>query len=167
MTLIDTGIILILLISIVVSVVRGFFREAVGLVTLVLALLIATLFAPQFGSLFSEQVDSPMARGVVAWIILFAGAYLIGMLIRYLFGKLREGKPLRLFDRMIGGIFGMLRGLLIVSLIVMAAHLDTFSSLRDDQMWHTSRLLPVFVDTSEKIHTLLPERERGYFDYGV
>lgn len=165
MTGIDIGILVIILISVVISIIRGFFKEAVSLLTWVAALLISTLFAYKFGSLFREEVQHDLARGVLAWLILFIGTMVIGGLINYLFSRLRAEIQLSALDRIVGLFFGLTRGVLIVSLIVMAAHLDFFTSLRDAAVWHTSSLLPYFVQFADGLHSLLPENEGRYFDF--
>lgn len=165
MTGIDIGLLVIVLISTVISIIRGFFTEAVSLMTWVAALLISTLFAYKFGSLFREEVQHDLARGVLAWLILFIGTMVIGGLINYLFSRLRADIQLGAIDRIIGLFFGFARGILIVSLIVMAAHLDFFTSLRDSAVWNTSTLLPYFVRFAQGLHSLLPEDEGRYFDF--
>ncbi|MBX2823313.1 MAG: CvpA family protein [Gammaproteobacteria bacterium] len=165
MTGIDIGILVIIAISTVISVIRGFFTEAVSLLTWVAALVIATLYAHQFGNLFRVHIEHDLARGVLAWTILFVGTMVIGGLINYLFSKLRAGVQLGAMDRVIGLFFGFLRGVLIVALIVMAAHLDFFTSLRESEVWHESRLLGYYVQIAKALHGLLPPDVSKYFDF--
>lgn len=166
MTGIDIGILAIIAISTVVSLIRGFFTEAVSLVTWVAALVISTLYAHQFGTLIREHLTDDIARGVLSWMVLFLGTLFIGGLINYLFSKLRSSVQLSVMDRTIGVFFGLTRGILLVALIVLAAHLDFFTSLRDGELWHTSSLLPYFVRLAKVLHGLLPGQEGSYFDFG-
>jgi len=165
MTGIDIGILVIIAISTIISVIRGFFTEAVSLLTWVAALVIATLYAHQFGNLFRVHIEHDLARGVLAWMILFVGTMIIGGLINYLFSKLRAGVQLGAMDRVVGLFFGFLRGVLIVVLIVMAAHLDFFTSLRDSEVWHESKLLPYHVRAARAMHGLLPADVGEFFDF--
>ncbi len=165
MTGIDIAILVIIGVSALISLVRGFFTEALSLATWVAALAIATLYAHQFGSLFSNQIVDDLARGVVAWLVLFFGSLLIGGLINYLFGKLRAQVTLSILDRGIGFLFGVARGVLVVTLIVLAAHLDLFTSLREGEVWNGSFLLPHFIRVAGFIHAFLPTREGSYFDF--
>lgn len=165
MTGIDIGIFVIIGISALISLIRGFFTEAVSLITWLAALFISTRYAHQFGGLFREQVENDLARGVVSWLILFMGTLLIGGLINFLLGKLRTNTTMSLLDRAIGIFFGVGRGILIVGLIVMAAHLDFFTSLREGTLWNTSTFLPYFVQLAKILHSFLPEREGSYFDF--
>jgi len=165
MTGIDIGVLAIIAVSTVVSLIRGFFTEAVSLLTWIAALVISTLYAHQFGSLFRVQIEHDLARGVLAWMILFIGTMIIGGLINYLFSKLRSGIQLGAMDRIVGLFFGLSRGILIVALIVLAAHLDFFTSLRDSEIWHESRALPYLVRVAELLHSVLPEDVGKYFDF--
>jgi len=94
------------------------------------------------------------------------GTLLIGGLINYLFGKLRAEVRLGVVDRIIGIFFGVARGILFVGVIVLASHLDFFTSLREGTLWNTSSLLPYFVELAKIMHSFLPQREGGYFDFG-
>lgn len=162
---IDIGILVVIGISALVSFVRGFFTEAVSLATWLAALVISTRYAHQFGGLFRQQIENDLARGVVSWLALFMGTLLIGGLINFLFGKLRSTVKLGLFDRVIGLGFGVARGILFAGVIVMAAHLDFFTSLREGALWNTSTLLPYILELAKFMHSFLPEREGSYFDF--
>lgn len=166
MTGIDIGFGLIVLISAFISFVRGFFTEAVSLLTWVAALVISTLFAHQFGSLFKHLVEDDLARGVIAWLVLFLGTLLIGGLINYLFSKLRTKVKRGPMDRTIGLFFGIARGVLIIALIMLLAHLDFLTSLRESELWNTSVSVPYFSRFASAMHGFLPAQEAAYFDFG-
>lgn len=166
MTGIDIGIMLIIGLSAIISFIRGFFTEAVSLTTWIAALVISTLYAYQFGSLFKHLVEDDLARGVIAWLILFLGTLLIGGLINYLFSKLRAKTRLSAMDRTVGLFFGFARGFLIVSLIVLLAHLEFLTSLRESELWNTSVSVPYFTRFATALHGLLPAQAGSYFDFG-
>jgi len=165
MTGIDIAILVIIAVSALVSFIRGFFTEAISLITWIVALCIASFYAYQFGSLFREQVENDMARGVVAWLVLFVATLLIGALINYLLSKLKSPTQLGLADRGVGVMFGVARGILVVGLFTLAAHLDFFTSLREGAMWNNSMALPYFIRLAKVFHSFLPEREGSYFDF--
>lgn len=165
MTGIDILVLIIIIVSAGVSLVRGIVSEAVSLIIWVLALIIATLYAFKFGSLFHAHIDDDMARGIVAWLFLFIGVLLIGGLISYLIRKLRPATDIGWVDRSLGIGFGLARGVLIVSLIALAAHLDFFTSLRESALWNDSTLQPYLTRIAKVIHSLLPGPVKGYFDF--
>lgn len=166
MTGIDIGFLVIIFISAFISFVRGFFTEAVSLITWIAALVISTLYAHQFGSLFQHLVEDDLARGVISWLILFLGTLLVGGMINWLFSKLRSKVKLSVLDRTIGIFFGIVRGILIVSLIVLLAHLDFLTSLRESELWNTSQSVSYFTKIAASIHGFLPANEGDYFDFG-
>jgi len=166
MTGIDIGFVIVIGISALISFIRGFFTEAVSLLTWIAALVVSTLYAHQFGSLFKHLVEDDLARGVIAWLVLFLGTLLIGGLINYLFSKLRSKVKRGPMDRTIGLFFGLVRGVLIISLIVLFAHLEFLDSLRESELWNTSLSVPYFTRFASAMHGMLPGSGGSYFDFG-
>ena len=139
MTLVDYLIILLVLLSAVVGVARGFLREIIALVTWIAALLVAWHFAgrlePYLGGLLSSPTVRPWAaRAVLAIAVLLAGAG-IGALVTHFV-------RLSLFsstDRFLGLIFGVVRGLVIFGVLVLVCQT---LRLNEEHWWRASRLLP-------------------------
>ena len=165
MTGIDIGILAIIGIAAVISFMRGFVTEVVSLATWVAALVVATLYAHPFGTLFRNQIDHDMARGAAAWVFLFVTTLLLGALINFLFSKLRAAAKLGPIDRTVGFLFGFGKGCLIVTVIVLAAHLAVFSSLRGGDLWNNSKLIPYFTEGARALHNFLPESQRSFFGF--
>lgn len=164
MSIIDIIILVIVLISALVSLVRGFFKEAVSLITWVGAIVITLLFTRQFATLLPrDTIESPAARLGISALVLFFGCLLIGGLINFLFQKILANAKLGPADRIIGAIFGIIRGALIVGLLVMIAHLAP--TMQQEYWWRNSRLLPRFENIAEFIHERLPEEIAGHFDF--
>lgn len=107
----DWAIIAILGISMVISLMRGFVREAMSLVVWIAAVVVALVFYQQLAPLMSELVSTPSLRYLVAWLILFLGVLLVGGLINFLLARLVSASGLSGTDRLLGLVFGALRGL--------------------------------------------------------
>ena len=139
MTLVDYLILALVILSAAVGVARGFLREIIALVTWIIALLVAWHFAgrlePYLGGLLSSPYVRPWAaRALLLLAVLLAGAG-IGALVTHLV-------RLSLFnatDRFLGLLFGVMRGLVILGVLVVACQA---LRLNEERWWHSSRLLP-------------------------
>ncbi len=141
------------LVSIVVGVFRGFFREALSLVTWVAALWIAMRFSsilePVLASISSEALRIWSARLIIFILVLIAGG-LLGALIGILVTK----TGLTGTDRLLGMVFGAARGVLIVGIVVMMFRL---LELDREDWWSESRLIPLALPVADVLQTLFHE----------
>ncbi|HBO38542.1 MAG TPA: colicin V synthesis protein [Pasteurellaceae bacterium] len=139
--MIDYIIIAIMFFSIVVSVFRGFVREVLSLASWVVAFIVASQFYPYLANLLT-QIESLYARNATAIGILFVATLIVGAIVNYTIGQLVDKTGLSGTDRILGGCFGLLRGILIVAAILF--FLDSFTSLNQNEMWKESKLVPQF-----------------------
>lgn len=137
---IDWTILIIIAISAGISLIRGFMREALSLAGWILAFFVAKGFYEDFSMLLVEHIETPSLRYGVAWAGLFLVTLTAAGLINYIIGQLVEKAGLSGMDRIMGMAFGALRGVLIVSLAVIA--LRTFTPVEQDPWWKKSQLLP-------------------------
>ncbi|WP_257287334.1 CvpA family protein [Endozoicomonas sp. SESOKO2] len=141
-TWIDWVIAAIVAVSSLISLKRGFFKEVLSLLTWVVAIFVAWTFNGSVANLLTQYVETPSVRVVSASILLFVATLLVGGLINRLFSELVEATGLTGTDRILGMVFGGLRGCLLVVLVV---GLMTFAPLENDEAWQDSVLLPHFL----------------------
>lgn len=139
---IDWAIIAIIAVSALISLARGFVKEALSLLTWVIAGLIAWMFGGALAGHLSPFIETPSLRVIVACSILFILTLLLGGLINYLIGQLVRVTGLSGTDRFLGMIFGAARGAL---LIVVAVGLLSLAPVEGDVWWRQSELIPHFL----------------------
>jgi membrane protein required for colicin V production len=156
MTPVDYILIAIVALSMLFGAIRGFLRESVALLGWLVGLWLAWRYAglvePYLGgALRGTELQVWVARLIVLFASIIT-AWIIGSLLGYLVQ--RSGLTLGL-DRILGGIFGLVRGAVIVGFAIMLADA---AELRGEDWWKGSKLMPL----GEEMATVL----RGYVETG-
>ena len=138
---IDIAILMIIAISALISLVRGFIREALSLAGWIVAIWVALNFSSNLADLFGIYISVPSLRIIIAFTALFVTTLLLAALVNHLMVQLIKKTGLSGTDRMIGIIFGAMRGGVVVGILVLLASLTTFPQ---DPSWKESRLVGHF-----------------------
>lgn len=146
--------------SVLMGLWRGFIGEAIALACWVLAFWVAWTFGAQLAAQFTS-ITLPSARLVLGYAICFIGVLIAGALVGFLMRKLIAGSGLSGSDRMLGMVFGLIRGLAIVTITVLILK---FTPLPQDPWWKESKLLPTFENAAKWLSTKLPPEVTHYLD---
>ncbi|BCV36288.1 MULTISPECIES: CvpA family protein [Shewanella] len=141
MVWIDYAIIIVIGLSTLISLIRGFAKEAMSLVVWFAAFFIASQFYQDL-AVHITQINDEVLRNGVAIAILFVVTLIVGALVNYLIGQLVSKTGLSGTDRILGLCFGALRGALIVSAILF--FMDAFTGAPKTDWWQGSQLVPEF-----------------------
>ena len=137
----DSIILGIIALSAVVSLWRGFVREAFSLVTWAAAFIVARLFSPHLDTYLTQTIEMPSLRMAAAFGLLFVTVLIAGAIIGKLIQLLVKATGLSGTDRVLGMVFGALRGVLVVTVLVALFR----PMIEDDEWWQASYLAPHFV----------------------
>ena len=141
-TWVDWGIIAVIAISALISLRRGFVKEALSLVTWVVAGVVAWTFGGSLSLYLTDYIETPSARIIAGCVILFVGTLVVGALVNFLIGELVRVTGLSGTDRFLGMAFGAARGALLV---VVAVGLLSLAPVEQDLWWQNSTLIPHFL----------------------
>lgn len=143
----DWVIVLILVISSVISLKRGFIKEALSLLVWAVAFVVATWFSPSLAPHLEAYAATPSAQQMAAFATLFIVSLLLGSAVSYLLSSLIKVAGLSNADRALGVIFGCGRGVLIVLAIVL--YVPMILPIDQDPWWQESMLIPHFLSMED------------------
>lgn len=141
-TPVDWAILGIVAISALISLKRGFVKEALSLTTWIIAGVVAWMFGAGLSQYLVNYIETPSARVIASCTILFVATLLVGAMVNFLIGELIRVTGLFGTDRFLGMVFGAARGGLLV---VVAVGLLSLGPVQQDQWWQQSRLVPQFL----------------------
>jgi membrane protein required for colicin V production len=133
---------------------RGFIKEAISLGSWVIAIWISTTFASNLANFLPESIENPAFRLGLAFIALFVATLILGVMVSILLNQLINKTGLSGVDRALGMVFGLTRGILIVTVFVMLASL---TQIKDQSFWQSSELVGRFQALASWLQVYLPE----------
>ena len=154
MPVIDIIIAAAVLISIVVGFIRGFIKEAMSIASLLIAIWAALYFGPAVGDVSESWLSSEELQMWFGRILVFAIILSLGGLLGWGISKLVRLSVLSGIDRLLGCVFGVLRGVLLLAIFIIGGQ---FAGFDNDDWWLQSRLIPHFEVVADWIKVMAPE----------
>jgi membrane protein required for colicin V production len=121
--------------SIILSVMRGFFREALAILGWVAAFVTAKTYANQILPMMPEDIPTESLRILAAFLVLFFATLLVATLLAIALSSIFKKMGLGWLNRLLGAFFGLARGILIVCIVVFLAGL---TELPSDARWRNA-----------------------------
>jgi membrane protein required for colicin V production len=162
MTLFDYVVLTIVGASVIVSVMRGFAREVLALAGWVLAFFAANALSGTVAGWFVSFIPEGSVRALTAFVAVFIVTLIAASLIAMAVSRLLKGSGLGLEDRLLGGFFGLARGVLIVMLIVLLAGL---TALPRQPAWSDAMLSPPLEALAGAVKPWLTQAISRYISY--
>lgn len=138
-------------ISFLFGVWRGLVKEALSLAFWIGAVILAGMFSAQLSVKLSRWIANPALQQVAAFVIIFIGTVFAGGLISNLVSRLTSAAGLKAADRGLGGLFGIFRGVVIVTVAVML----TVQIAAVKPWYEDSRTVPYLLVLGEYFQDLL------------
>ena len=151
-----------IIVSTLISLMRGFVKEAMSLAGWLVALWIAMTFSSGMAELFGSSIKDPTLRLLAAFVTLFVLSLVVAAIVNFFASQLVQRVGLTGIDRTIGAVFGLLRGVLLVTIVVMLLGLTT---LPKESWWDESFFMFRFEAIATWLKDLLPTDIAKYFKY--
>lgn len=153
MTMFDYLVIFVMVTSVIIGLMRGLVKEVLSLAGWVVAFVVANAYAASLAVMLPEAVPGVVLRLIVAFIALFIGVRILMSLLSMALGALLDAGGLGLFNRALGAVFGIGRGLVIV---LAAVTLCGMTSLPQQDFWKDALLSPYAESGARIVKTFLP-----------
>lgn len=119
MTIVDWIIVVVVAGAVLAGIARGFFRSAFSLAGLVVGVALASWNYWRFGGLIKPIVHSAEVANAIAFLIIALLVMAVAAIVGSLLAKLFEKVGLGCLDRMAGAIFGLVEGLIFVTICIL------------------------------------------------
>jgi len=139
MTEFDYAVLAIIAASVLLGLWRGVVSEVLALAAWVAAFFAARAEALEVAGWLGGRIADPGLRLAAAYVLVFAAVLLLFALARWLISMMLKAVGLGLLDRLLGGAFGVLRGILVVLFAVMVAGM---TPLPKAEWWRGAVLAP-------------------------
>lgn len=159
----DYIIIVIIAVSTVISLLRGFVRESLALAGWVLAVWVSLFYMHPMAIFIDPYLNLPPSiLSLVSFALLFILTLIIAALVSNLIAALVDKTGLSGTDRAIGMLFGIARGIIIVGILVLLAG---FTLVPQDPWWNESVLIPHFQQLAVMMKEFLPSHIAAKLHY--
>lgn len=152
---VDYAIITIIGLSTLISLIRGFVREALSLAVWLMAFVIAFKFSSSLAPSLQSYITSETFRFAAAFSLLMVGSLIAGAIITHFISLLINKTGLSGTDRLLGVLFGICRGVFLVVILLMIGQM---SNLQRQTWWASSQMIPQFMGLVNQLERLLPEQ---------
>ncbi|HLQ84887.1 MAG TPA: CvpA family protein [Salinisphaeraceae bacterium] len=149
----DFAILAIVALSALIGFFRGFLREVIGLASWILAFYVAIIGYETAASWLQPWIDSDLIRMIAGFAVLFIAVLLLGAIVNYILGRLASKTGFAGTDRVLGGAFGILRGVAILVLLVLFAGM---TPVPRDAWWQESVFVGNLQAGAERVRDHLP-----------
>lgn len=159
---VDYAISVLVIVSAFFGLMRGFVKEAFALLTWLAAIGVGMYYSRDFAVLLQSTISFPTARMMTAFALLFFSTLILGGLISFILNHLVEKSGLTGADRLIGMVFGFMRGAVLIALLVLLAGV---THLPEKTWWKQAVLIPPFQSFAIWLKDHIPSDLAGYIHF--
>ncbi len=152
---IDWVLLVVLGLSLLVGLWRGLVFEVLSVLGWVAAFFLAQWFAPDVAALLPLSSASQSIRYAAAFVLTFIVAVFVAGLLASIVRKMVAAVGLRPVDRLLGGVFGLVRGLVLLLAVAVAI---SMTPLKDSLWWQESKGAPVLSAALKGLKPALPQQ---------
>lgn len=153
--------------STIISFFRGFLREAISLIVWIVGILVALKFADTLQPHFQTVITSPGLRYAVAVVAIFLAVFIAGIILNAIVQAIVNKSGLSITDRFLGLFFGIGRGILIVSVLLMFMGITEAPKEGQSKtnVFNRSQLAPKFVPITSWLNGFLPKQIKNFSEW--
>lgn len=152
----------IIFVSVITAIFKGFVGELIALASVVAGVVVAVLNYGRVAPWIEDLTRSHAVALGISFLLLFFGTLVVGALVSALARKLIQKAELQWFDRFLGGIFGLVRGVLVDCIVLLILMAFTIKGKAVQE----SVLAPYITSGSRVIAVFMPREVKNDFQAG-
>lgn len=162
MNWLDVVLLVIVAASMLTSMRKGFSREIIGLIAVVLALLLGIWFYGIPAGYLSPYLSSPALANFAGFFVVFGFILALGAVVSAVVGRFLKVTGLSVVDHLMGAGFGLVRGTLIALALVTGLMAFSQGNRAPDAIVH-SRVAPYITGAADLVAAMAPyELKEGF-----
>jgi membrane protein required for colicin V production len=158
---IDLLLVLVVGSSVLAGLSAGFARVGVGFAAMILGMFFGFWFYGIVAAYVLDYVSSRAIANLIGFFVILAGVLMVGAILGRILAKLFKWVGLSWLDRLLGGVFGIVRGLVIAAAMVTV--LLAFAPSPPPPSVLDSKLLPYVINVSDVLAALTPREMKDQF----
>jgi membrane protein required for colicin V production len=159
MTSTDWILLALLAASMLVGAWRGLVYEVLSVMGWIAAFLLAQWLAPDVAEKLPMKDTGETLRYAAAFVLVFIASVFAAGLVSALMKRLISAVGLRPVDRILGALFGLFRGLLLLLALSVVVHM---TALQESDWWADSKGGPMLITLLKGLRPMLPEKFGAY-----
>lgn len=107
----------------ILGIFKGFVWQVVRIITIIAGLALAKSLSPSFSSFLKDTISGLKDYDYtiyIAYFVIFVGVFILGTLIAFMLKKVLKALRLQAYDKILGGLMGIVTGAAIIVVVVMA-----------------------------------------------
>jgi len=153
MPFLDIAIAVVIIVSVGIGFARGLVKEAMSIASLLVAVWAAFNFGAATGSLSSSWLSSPELQLWFGRILTFIVVLMLGGLLSWGVSKLVRLSVLSGTDRVLGMIFSLARGAVLIAVVVM---IGQYAGMQATDWWQESLFMPYAEFVADWLRVMAP-----------
>jgi membrane protein required for colicin V production len=154
MPFVDIAIAIVIAISIAIGFFRGFVKEAMSIASLMIAIWAAFNFGAEAGTFSDSWLSSPELQLWFGRVLVFVVVLMLGGLLSWAVARLVRLSVLSGTDRVLGMMFGLIRGAVLVAVMVMGGQ---YANMDQKSWWQASIFMPYMEFVADWLLIMAPK----------
>ena len=133
-----------IIISAAIGVSRGIIKEVMSLIIWIASIFCMLKYGKVFATFLPENIGNSSLKIAIGYILAFSSVMVVGNFISWVTTKILDFSGLGIINRLLGSIFGILRGALLIAIVILIGKKLDY---QNTQSWKES----IVIEKSEPI----------------
>jgi len=156
---VDITMIIVLSLALIIGMIKGLMRQVIGLMAVIAGVVLAIVYYPYAAEVYLRFVSRNLLAQFLGFLTILLFVMAIGWIIAAILSKLIKG-PMRMVNHVLGGAFGVIKGVLLCGVFVFALFVFSIGSTALKE----SLLAPYCIKMTKVAVDLIPQGLKDRFN---